>query len=309
MPCQTASDQERACPVCAGRSYEPFADERIDSRQINEFTYASRKNPEFMCHRLVRCRRCDLVYAPTPPAEQTLTVAYADAAYDSAIEAQAAASSYATALAPYLARLTARKSAVEVGAGSGPFLPWLKACGFDKVIGIEPSRAAIASAPPTVRPWLKEGMFSPSLMGDLRPSLLCSFMTLEHMADPGEFVFQAYRMLEPGGMLAVVVHNWRAPLNRLLGLRSPIIDVEHLQLFSPQSLRMLLAENGFEPVDIKSIKNAYPLRYWLRLTPLPTVLKTWTTDALDRIGISGLQLPLRVGNILAVGIKPTEYNP
>lgn len=309
MSSQSASDQERACPVCAGNSYEPFADERIDPRQMNEFTYASRKNPEFMCHRLVRCRRCDLVYAPVPPAEKSLTTAYADAAYDSTIEAQAAANSYATALTPYLSRLAGRTSAVEVGAGSGPFLPWLQAWGFNTVIGIEPSRAAIASAPPAVRSMLKEGMFSPSLLGELRPSLLCSFMTLEHIGHPGEFVCQAYRLLEPGGMLAVVVHNWRAPLNRILGLRSPIIDVEHLQLFSPQSLRTLLAENGFDLVDIKPITNAYPLRYWLRLTPFPTLLKKWLNGAFDRIGISGLQLPLRVGNILAVGIKPTEYTP
>jgi len=183
-------------------------------------------------------------------------------------------------------------------------LPWLLESGFSPVVGIEPSRAAIEGAPATVRPLLREGMFSPAMLADVTPSLVCSFMTLEHVADPGEFVGAAYELLEPGGMLAVVVHNWRAPLNRLLGLRSPIIDVEHLQLFSPQSLRTLLAGAGFEAIHLQAIGNAYPLRYWLRLTPLPAGMKRGLATALERVGLLNVHVSLRVGNMLAVGKKP-----
>lgn len=255
---------------------------------------------------LVRCTDCDLVYAPTPPATDFLSTAYSEAAYDSDTEAQAAARSYAKALAPYVARLTGRNAAVDVGAGSGPLLPWLCENGFNPVIGVEPSRAAIDVAPPTIRPMLREGMFSSALLADVTPSLLCSFMTLEHLADPGEFVRAAVELLEPGGMLAVVVHNWRAPLNRLLGLRSPIIDVEHLQLFSPQSVRTLLTRAGLVSIDLQPISNSYLLSYWLRLTPLPTGVKARLTKALGSIGLSNMQVSLCVGNMLAVGIKPLE---
>lgn len=304
MPLATQAGAERACPACGGRLHEHFADERIDQGKVSDFTYSSRKQPEFMCLRLVRCSHCDLVYAPTPPATDFLSAAYSEAAYDSVAEAQAAAKSYAKALAPYLTSLAGRNAAVDVGAGSGPLLPWLCETGFTPVVGIEPSHAAIEAASPEVRPMLREGMFSPSLLTDVSPSLLCSFMTLEHLADPGEFVAKAYDLLEPGGMLAVVVHNWRAPLNRLLGLRSPIIDVEHLQLFSPQSLRLLLARVGFVSIDIRSISNAYPLRYWLRLTPLSAGIKNVIANILNRIGLLDKHVPLRVGNMLAVGVKP-----
>lgn len=298
---------ERVCPVCGSSSHIHFANERIDQAKISDYTYASRKQPEFMCLRLRQCMVCDLVYAPTPPTSDTLLTAYSEAAFDSDTEAKAAARSYSKALAPYVKNLAGRSAAIDVGAGSGPLLPWLCDCGFTSVIGIEPSRAAIDAAPPNVRVMLREGMFSPSLLTDVQPSLFCSFMTLEHLSDPCEFVRTTYNLLQPGGMLAVIVHNWRAPLNRMLGLRSPIIDVEHLQLFSPNALQTLLSRSGFVSIDIQSISNSYSLKYWLRLTPLPMAFKTIILDALHRFFLSDVQLSLRVGNLLAVGIKPLEW--
>lgn len=294
---------ERECPVCHSRSYVPFADERIDPKMVGALTYASRKPPEFMCLRLVRCTTCDLVYAPSPPAEDFLHAAYADADFDSGPEAIAAAKTYAGALELHMHAIKGRHAAVDVGAGSGPLLPFLQAQGFSPVIGIEPSRAAIDAAPPAVRPLLREGMFSTSMLVGETPSLICSFMTLEHLHDPGNFVTTAHSLLEPGGALAIVVHNWRAPLNRVLGLRSPIIDVEHLQLFSPNALRELLQQAGFESINLSPIRNAYPLRYWLRLTPVPATAKRWTLSLLERLGLADFNVAMNVGNLLAVGIK------
>lgn len=297
---------ERACPVCHGRSYAPFADERIDPERVGALTYASRKPPEFMCLRLVRCTTCDLVYAPSPPEEDFLHAAYADADFDSGLEATAAAKTYSDALEPHIQKLAGRNAAVDVGAGSGPLLPWLQSQGFTPVIGIEPSRAAIDAAPPDVRSLLREGMFSASMLNGDAPSLICSFMTLEHLQDPGGFAATTHSLLEPGGAIAVVVHDWRAPLNRLLGLRSPIIDVEHLQLFSPKALRELLERAGFERIALSPIRNAYPLRYWLRLTPLPEFMKKVAIGLLERFGIADYCFAMNVGNILAVGIKPSQ---
>ncbi|MBM3619040.1 MAG: class I SAM-dependent methyltransferase, partial [Alphaproteobacteria bacterium] len=133
--------------------------------------------------------------------------------------------------------------------------------------------------------------------------LICSFMTLEHVSDPGVLVGDAHTLLESGGMVAVVVHDWRAPLNRLLGLKSPIIDVEHLQLFSPSSLRRLLESRGFRDVEVRSITNSYALRYWVRLTPLPVGLKNTIIRLLECLRIADLHLPFRVGNMLGTGFK------
>ncbi len=258
-----------------------------------------------MCLRLVRCQHCDLVYAPNPPKTEFLESAYSKASYNSQVEAKAASRSYAHALKPYISKLLGdRGAAVDVGTGNGAFLPWLLQQDFKPVIGIEPSLAAIKTAPPEIASLIKCGMFSEAMLNNIHPSLICSFMTLEHISDPKGLADIAFRALRSGGMIAIVVHNWRAPLNRLLGLRSPIIDVEHLQLFSHHSINSLLRQAGFQDIQCTSIVNTYPLSYWLKLSPIPTNCKQVLEILLNRLAIDQLPLSMPVGNTLAVGTKP-----
>ena len=90
------------------------------------------------------------------------------------------------------------------------------------------------------------------------------------MPDPLALCRDAARLLVPGGALVLVGHDRRAPVNRVMGKRSPVFDIEHLQLFSQPSMRRLLAEAGLEGVGGRHIVNRYPVRYWMRLAPLPT---------------------------------------
>ncbi|HSV46553.1 MAG TPA: class I SAM-dependent methyltransferase, partial [Ramlibacter sp.] len=92
--------QARSCPVCStpGERSTLFLEGNFDPARLSGFSFASRKTPEFMSHRLVRCPNCELVYVAQPPAEHVLAAAYHEAAYDSAQEAQDAASAYAKAV-------------------------------------------------------------------------------------------------------------------------------------------------------------------------------------------------------------------
>jgi SAM-dependent methyltransferase len=295
--------EERACPVCESRQYKPFADEDIDENHLNDFSYASRKQPEFMCLRLVICSQCSLVYAPNTPQNHFLQEAYEAADYDSSEEARYAAKTYAKALQPYIKKLPSYAGALDIGAGNGLLLPWLQQWGFQKALGIEPSAKAIAAAPAEVKPLLQQGMFDAKSVEGLDLSLICSFMTLEHVAEPISLVTAAYAALQDKGMIALVVHNRQGLLNRLLGLKSPIIDIEHLQLFNKKSTAALLLTAGFQHIRIHSIVNTYPLRYWLRLMPLPNSFKKIVGFILEKTGLSRLPLALPVGNLLAIGYK------
>ncbi|MDY7577595.1 hypothetical protein RGU70_04575 [Herbaspirillum sp. RTI4] len=118
----------RSCPVCDSPAEDAllFQEENIDESRISSFSYASRKEPEYMCHRLVRCKKCDLVYASNPPAQNELANAYHLAEYDSSEEANDAAKAYIKAMLPILGALKRKVRVLEIGSGTGVLLEQLK---------------------------------------------------------------------------------------------------------------------------------------------------------------------------------------
>jgi SAM-dependent methyltransferase len=172
------------------------------------------------------------------------------------------------------------------------------------VAGVEPSTDPIAAAAPEVRALIEQGVFGPGLRPEASQSLITCFQTIEHVPDPMAMVRDAVAQLKPGGMLVIVCHDRRAPVNRALGLRSPIIDIEHMQLFSPQSVRELLTRGGLIDVHRSVIRNRYPLRYWAKLLPLPGGLPEVLDRGLERAGLARRAVTVPVGNQLAWGVKP-----
>jgi SAM-dependent methyltransferase len=301
-----ASRASRACPLCGMSSAgaKVFVEERIDGQALTGFAFASRKVPEFMSHRLVRCAGCDLVYVDRPPSQNVLAEAYHVASYDSAEEAEDAARAYIHAIEPTLRSMATRERALEIGAGTGVFLEHLRRAGFTTVVGVEPSSAAIAAAPEERSAWLRESIFRESDFAPESFDLICCFMTLEHVRDPGELVRAAFRLLRPGGALVTVTHDYRSIVNRVLGKRSPIIDIEHMQLFSKPSLRRLFEDAGYQGVATTSFVNRYSLRYWTRLAPIPAGLKWRIERLLQHRPFDRVKLGINVGNVIAAGHKP-----
>jgi SAM-dependent methyltransferase len=233
-----------------------------------------------------------------------LAHAYAAADYDSSGEASLAADTYVQALAPAIASLPRRGRVLEIGTGTGALLQRLLHAGFTDAVGIEPSRAAIDAAPPAMRGMIREGVFDEAGFDPESFDLICCFQTLEHVPEPLALARSCARLLRPGGALALVTHDYAAPLNRLLGRRSPIIDIEHLQLFCRPSLDCLLDSAGLQRHDLRALVNRYPLRYWLRLMPLPAGLKRRVAALLALLRLDGVLIGLNVGNLLAIGRKP-----
>ena len=294
----------RSCPVCgSGDESRLFAEPRFDAEQLNGFAFASRKVPEYMRHRLVECPVCDLVYATPLPDRESLARAYREAEFDSADEARYAARTYARALPKLIRSLPDRVGALDVGTGDGAFLEHLLIHGFTEVAGVEPSAAPIASARDDVRPLIRQDIFRPEDFAPERLALLTCFQTIEHVDDPLAFARGAFALLKPGGALSLVCHNRRGLLNRALGMKSPIMDIEHMQLFSPPSARALLERAGFADVSIRPIMNIYPLSYWLRLAPLPGFLKRSALGFCRRSGVGRLPVPMAVGNLAVIGFK------
>jgi SAM-dependent methyltransferase len=193
--------KSRPCPVChTGFAKAKLVIEKnIDPAKLSGFCFASRKEPEFMCHRLVQCTNCDLVYADQPPGEGELAHAYHVADYDSSEEANDAAKAYILAIQPTLGMVARRQSAMEIGTGTGIFLDYLSRKGCTEIIGVEPSSAAFRLPLNIVGRGFVRVCLRKKILPASRSTVICCFMTMEHVRDPNIVASAAFHLLCPRG--------------------------------------------------------------------------------------------------------------
>ncbi|MGA2880625.1 MAG: class I SAM-dependent methyltransferase [Bryobacteraceae bacterium] len=295
---------DRQCPVCGSQDKSQVAyPARIDEDKLDDFAFASRKLPEYMHMQLLKCPTCGVLYACPALAPEFLAHAYRDASYDSDEEAEYAAETYARQLKSLLGLIGDRGVALEIGAGNGAFLRHLREAGFREVIGVEPSYQAAARADEAIRPFIRPGMFQASNFAPGSISLLSCFQTIEHVSDPRGLCADAYELLRPDGAIFLIGHDYRSWVTRLFGEKSPIFDIEHLQLFSQDSLRFLLNACGFEDIRVGTIRNRYPLAYWMKLLPAPARVKRALIPLSRKLLVGRLPLSVNIGNLYAVGFK------
>jgi len=253
--------------------------------------------------RLAKCRRCELVFANPAPARAALESLYRAASFEAGTESTYAARTYVACLRRTKGLLPV--PTVDVGAGDGAFLLELMRNGFTDVIGYEPSEAPVRSADPAVRDRLRVGFFDAAKFPDDSLGLVTCFQTIEHVYDPLQLVRDIHRILKPGGIAFLIAHDVDALSAKILGDKSPIYDIEHLQLFNHASAATIMRSAGFSDVDVSSVSNTYPLAYWLKLFPLNQSIKqhllTAMAGPLKPIGNVSISLP--AGNLAMVATK------
>jgi len=136
---------------------------------------------------------------------------------------------------------------LDVGCASGAFL-CAAADGGWRVVGIEPAAALRKRAAAAL------GGRGEVIGGTLEsaPAHLTGFDAvtlwdvLEHVERPMDFLSACVARLRPGGHLLVNVPNLESLPARMMGVRWPLLLPEHLNYFSPASLRRCAALAGLE---------------------------------------------------------------
>lgn len=169
----------------------------------------------------------------------------------------------AHAATPLLRRLYAEwtdgaDSVLDFGCGGGALLASIEA---PVRIGVEPNdtaRAAAAAAGLDVRASLDE-------VTDGSVAVALSNHALEHVRQPFAELAGLHRVLRPGGRLVLVV-----PLDDWRSQRDPTPDGNnHLYAWTPRVLANLVRDAGFEVLECRVHRYAWPPGYRL-LARLPT---------------------------------------
>lgn len=141
---------------------------------------------------------------------------------------------------------------VEVGAGFGTFASLATESGkFEKVVAVEPTpemaRACqdrnVAVINKRIEDITDEIEFA---------DVVVAFETIEHLFEPRQFLNQCARLMRPGGLLVLSCPNGQGFDIALLGPLSLAIDPEHVNLFNPGSLSLLVEACGFEVLEVST---------------------------------------------------------
>jgi SAM-dependent methyltransferase len=264
---------------------------------ISPDRFSARIVPDRVHHRMVRCVACSLVRSDPILPEEEIARLYAGSAFGYADEAVFARATYGRHLRESLALAPGRTRLLEIGCGDGFFLEEALACGFQEVAGVEPSRDAVDRARPDLRERIRNDLFREGLFPPDHFDVACGFQVLDHLVKPRAALAACRTALRPGGLALFINHDIGAITHRILGERSPVIDVEHIYLYDRRTIARLFEACGFEVLRVFSVANTYPLHYWFKLAPVPTALKSRLLPWLRGAAIGRLTVELRAGNL------------
>jgi SAM-dependent methyltransferase len=262
--------------------------------------FSARRVPDRTHHRMVRCRRCSLVRADPVLDPKLSAELYRASTFDYAEELAGLRTTYGAALDRLAGLVPARRGLVDIGCGNGFVLEIARESGWTDVRGVEPSADAIAQARPGVAELIVPDVMRRGLLPDSSFDAVTLFQVLDHMPDPPALLRDCHAVLRPGGAILALNHNVAAWSARVLGERSPIVDVEHTYLYSPETMRRLFAQAGFEVVSVGPVRNTYSLTYLLHLLPMPQKLKASLLPRLRTMRLGRVQATVPLGNLCLI---------
>ena len=286
------------CAICETDAWDcELYPDRLGAEPATYGRFSARRQPDRVHYRMVRCRNCGLIRSDPVLPEEELARLYRGSRFDYKNESVCARLTYAHYVKESLPLLKERARMLEIGCGNGFFLEKALELGFAEVYGIEPSSQAVAAAAPTLRGHIKNELFQAGLYPPGWFNLICGFQVFDHLTRPNEVLQTCKLLLASGGLVLFIHHDAGAWTNRLLGERSPIIDIEHTYLYDKNTVVRIFAKNGFEVLRVFSVRNDYPLAYWCKMAPMPAWMKSKLLPAATRSRCGGWIVPMRAGNL------------
>ncbi len=211
-----------------------------------------------------RCSDCDTVFVSPRPAPDLLAQYYTTSEnyeYWNRVVFPASEGARRTKIfAPRAERIadiaqrhdSPMRTLVDVGAGFGTFCEEVGRTGaFLRTIALEPE-------PHLARTCRDKGLEVVEAPVERAPvpvdeiDVITSFEVIEHLFSPREFLERCADLLSPGGLFVVTCPNVKGFDIVVLGPAANAVDTEHLNYFHPDSLSRLLADTGFEVLEVQT---------------------------------------------------------
>jgi SAM-dependent methyltransferase len=236
------------CPVCGSANLRDLYPDTL-GKELPSFDYAFTPH-HGKTYRILRCRDCTHAFGVVP--HENLWKKYESVIDSAYIDRQEERYLTFSLVLDQLKRYLSSGRLLDVGCATGDFLQ--AAQGLYLAEGLELSQWSTDIA--RKRGFIVHNCRLQELSGDSVYDLITMWGVIEHLEMPREEVGQMYRLLKPGGLVALWTGDSASWIARLLGRKWWYIQGQHIQLFSQRSLNRLFTECGFELVSL----TRYPFR-------------------------------------------------
>ena len=138
---------------------------------------------------------------------------------------------------------------VEVGAGYGIFCDALtRRHYFKRVVAVEPN-ADLANTCRSSGIEVVEDTIENIEPGKYAADVLAAFEVIEHLFSPQTFIKNCLKLLKTNSIMILTCPNYKGFDIEALAHNSDSIDAEHINMFNPESLELLLNRCGFKVLE------------------------------------------------------------
>ena len=263
---------------------------------------------------ILRCPSCGLIFRSVLPSAAELDDIYADAYFDAAAgdiggqgysdyvgEAELHRESARDRLR-LLARFVEPGRLLDVGAAAGFFVDEAGSAGWDAAgIDIAPSMVGWGREHLGVR--LELGALASSEQAPESLAAVTMWDYIEHATDPRGDVEAAFRLLQPGGVLALSTGDVDSLAARISGRRWHLLTPRHHNYyFSAGTLDRLLESVGYELLWTGHPGHRYTLRHLAHKsrTMVDVAPLRGLSDRLDATRAGAVRIPVNLWDIVTV---------
>lgn len=290
------------CPLCGSKkNYSVLYRRNFSEADFNKEVYSARRLPDRIHYQIVKCLQDGLIRS-TPILEPVdLNKLYQESLFTYEEEISSLGKSYLAVLDKVLPNLNKDSNILEVGCGNGFMLEKLFESGYKNIFGVELSIDAAKKADEKIRKRIYlQSVYRARLKNDFF-DLIFLFQTFDHLASPNLFLKKCRQLLKRGGYILTLNHNIDSLQARILGEKSPIIDIEHTFFYSSKTARLAFENNGFKVIESFSPKRLISLKSLFRLLPIPSLVKESIVDSKNKILDQSLNI--RLGNLCLIARK------
>ena len=299
----------RTCPSCNSANLSEAAitcsspkAEELSFEEVKNYFIGIRENQIFFSY--YRCGDCYLLYCPWYFSEPQLQILYSNMPDNLLGEDKSVISRTQSGYVKQIAKKVARTNTyLEVGPDIGLVTnEVVRRFSPETVLLIEPNLSIHSQLKESAKPTKSINIYtSHTNIEPHKPDLCVGVHVYDHLLTPLVELEDLYNSSAPGAKIAIVVHNEKSLLRKVLSKKWPPFCLQHPQLYNKKSLIDILNKAGWVTISVKPTTNWFSLDHFVKMGASVLGLNPKYFFFVPKI-----QIPLRLGNMICIAEKPNR---